>query len=692
MTLLRPTTSSSSSTGGDLPLQLNIDCGNTNDHSVRRDAGADLIGRSAEHGSAADCSTPDQERALPLCRPGTVTPPAGGVSSGVSAELSSQIDLLVDRRRTFRKRPARRQKPSRRISDNHRTRANVSRGTDQSGSRQSVEIPSPSRGGKHLQRGLRTSRQKDRHAQILEFLTVTNRNPYAEVITGTPENPHHFGNSLRGSRSLHDIAVRVVRASSMAVGMRPEGRVRWSVVDLDAKPDKRSPYWDKNGQHLCIQALQQAACEIGCQTEVIRSSHSGGLHIWIFFPAELHVSRAHHLTKRLTEQAGMHKVNAECEIFPSEIRWVPQGAPIPRSNGIRLPGGKGSALIRNGQFISEPSEIYKAFMSALSATELKPEWESLIADAYERSYESSRQRFDRQKAGYGKRKLPMPGPWTGPGQSNHLTGEYTKFVLSENPGERDDMIEAKTRKLIEDQSSYHQHASNQTKREVSNGSKIRGWLKYYRERSGLRSVDEKPRNSAHNAEQMERVEASLIEQLQLHGQSVLEWSKRRLMRETGLNFRTVSKWWDRLSDLLIKVLHTPPIKALQHLELFSNGCSCSKSLDPAVSIPPIASAEAEPSGVPAQTVKTTDQNGFSLKIRSNFARLRGWTSSIVRPDRRAVIPFEMDGDPSSGEGSNPTHAAREIESSKSLPSRVVLTPEERRQVERAELERWIAAG
>ena len=702
MTLLQAKTSSATTAGGELPLQLNIACGNTNDLSVRHDAGGHAPQRSTDICCDVDCTAPDPETALHPQGATPVSPAAGNFSSRVSIELANQIDHLVERKRVARVRTSPRRKTRRSVSDQDRPRTVVPRRADQPGSRRAIGMSSNA-GRKPAPRNqrnstgswlkLRSSRQKAFHAQVFKYLTITNSNPFVEIISGTPETPHKFGYSPPGSRSLDHVATRVVRAQSMAIGIRPEGRIREGIIDIDAKPGNRSPYWDKYGENLHLMALRQHAHDIGFRTELLRSSHSNGLHLKVLFPQELHASTVHFVLKLLVEQAGMHKVNAECEIFPSELPWVSKGAPLPRSHGIRLPGGKGSALIRDRQFIDDPAEIYGALLDALNATEVTPAGDALVAEAVKRQRAANAARWESQRnSPYGNKQPAMPEPWTGSGQSNYKIRDLTYVAMTQSAGQPREVIQAKAQKLIQQFPGFEAHASWETKRDVASGAWISEWMDSILRSHGGEFISVKPRNSAHNAEQMERVEASLMEQLQLHGRSVLEWSKRRLMRETGLNFRTVSKWWDRLADLLIKVLHTPPIKALQHLELSSNGCSCSESLDPAVSIPPIASAEAEPSGVPAQTVKTTDQNGFSLKIRSNFARLRGWTSSIVRPDRRAVIPFEMDGDPSSGEGSNPTHAAREIESSKSLPSRVVLTPEERRQVERAELERWIAAG
>jgi hypothetical protein len=413
----------------------------------------------------------------------------------------------------------------------------------------------------------------------------------------------------------------VADANRCAVGIKPEGSIRWLVIDIDAKQGRRSPYWDKHGRNLYLQALQAAAEAAGCRTVLIRSSHSNGLHLWILLPEHQPAWLVHHIGVELTACAGMHKLAAYCEVFPSLMPYV-KGKPLPRSNGIRLPGGKGSALIVDGELNSDPEAIYEALQQAVDATESNPRWDALVSNAHARGLASNAESWSR-KTPYGKLRASMPGPWTGSGQSNYLTGELTKVAMAEMAGHPDEAIIRRAIELIESHPGYQEHASSDTKRVVANGSKVAGWIKTVRTRIGAVGIDERPRNSNHNAEQMDRVRRSLTELLQTFGRSVLGWSKRELQRASGLNWRTVLKWWDRLEELCEQVMHTPPIKALHHvgadLEPLAVPSVESKSLE---SVPPVASAEQATSGVHLESQRDGFADGSSGFLSTVLERCR----------------------------------------------------------------------
>ena len=470
----------------------------------------------------------------------------------------------------------------------------------------------------------------------------------------------------------------------MAVGIKPEGRVRWLVVDVDRKVGSKSPYWDERGRNLYLQSLIAATELTGCKVVLIRSSTSKGLHLWILLPEMVHVSRAHHIGQELVARAGMVVRDGSCELFPSEIGWVPKGQAIPESKGIRLPGGHGSALITADGLVDDPGLIYEALQQALEQTTASAAWEALLADAQARCQTRFERGREQRNTCYVKRP-EMPMPWTGKHQSNYLTGEITKVAMAEKAGQPDAVIVAHAIDLITSHPGYQEWASVKTKRSVADGSKVEGWMAWLRKRAaGMAGINEKPRNSGHNAEQMQRVRMVLMEQLRAHGEAVLSWSKRELMRATGLNWRTVLKWWGQLEALLKQVMHTPPIKALHHegqpvelvlpavgsgleaepaakaqgdgLDCLAVGSDSIKSLDP---VPPAPSAETATCGV----IVETQAAGLAL-LAQRCQELRA-----------RLFPVKAVG------SVDPPPGSKRV---------MVLSPEEKRERERAELEAWLA--
>ena len=105
---------------------------------------------------------------------------------------------------------------------------------------------------------------------------------------------------------------------------------------------------DEGARAADYQAEAEAA---GCSSTLIRSSSSGGLHAFIQLPQFLKAHHVHHIGRELVARAGMTPKDGTCEIFPSEMPWVPGAktrSDYSRSRGVRLPGGKGSALIVDG--------------------------------------------------------------------------------------------------------------------------------------------------------------------------------------------------------------------------------------------------------------------------------------------------------------------------------------------------------
>ena len=480
------------------------------------------------------------------------------------------------------------------------------------------------------------------------FLAAANANGFAKVSAGKPENRHKFGRTLFRPLPLEQIASKVAQAKSMAVGIKPEGQVRWLVVDIDRKVGSKSPYWDERGRNLYTQSLIHAAELAGCRVALIRSSTSKGLHLWILLPEMVHVSRVHHIGQELVARAGMVVKDGSCELFPSEIPWSPDPRKLPESKGIRLPGGHGSALITADGLVDDPCLIYEALQQALEQTVASQEWIGLMAAAEERCQTRLKRGWEQHKTSYVKRP-EMPGPWTGSSQSNYLTGEITKVAMAEKAGQPDPVIVAHAIELITNHPGYQACASAKTKREVASGAKVTGWMLYLRRRAAAHGIDEKPRNSEHNQQEQRRVRGQLLAVLREHGEAALALSQRWWKRASGIgSIHTVRKWWGQLGELLQEVMHTPPIKALHHegrpagpvvsavgsgleaepvakaqgdgLDHLAVGSELIKSLDP---VPPVASAELATCGANVEErSRFAAPVGIAAQVYEHLARFR----------------------------------------------------------------------
>ena len=527
-----------------------------------------------------------------------------------------------------------------------------------------------------------------------------NSSNFAYVIRGTdPEAtrsktaPHKDWKTERSPWSIEQIAEAVGNAQERAIGIYPERQIRWLVIDIDAKQGSKSPYWDEYGQNLYLQALEAAVADVGCRSILTRSSTSKGLHLLILLPAMQPTHLVHHMGQELVARAGMTVQDGICEIFPSEVRWVPgfktKGRCSPRSKGVRLPGGKGSALIVDGALVTDPQSIWEEILNELDNTEATPAWDALVADAQVRVDEQFRV-SRRRKSRYGKRSVSMPGPWTGRHQSMAIVEKITRVADAELAGSPDHVIVDRAVELIQQHPGFDQFASVITKRRVRNGSWPQQWLDVWT-RKGQRQAEDHPdrvRDPDHNHRLRGETMAKLTAAVAEHGEALLELSERAAAAMLQMTRDTWRKVRKLVPDLLRSELVDPPsIKALhQNLQAEGTGCSRFESFDSAVSVPPVAPAEQETVGVHLQEQKPTHQDGFSSKFARNLASLRDQCGGLFKRKRRKFTPIDP------GEGKRAAKAERDARSP--LPAwaplePVILTPDERRARERAELEAWI---
>ena len=535
-----------------------------------------------------------------------------------------------------------------------------------------------------------------------QFLIAANSSNWSKVITGTDASPHRRWETPFRPWTIEAIADAVGNAQDRAIGIYPERQLRWLVIDIDRKPGSKSPYWDELGQNLYLQALEAAVEAAGCQSALIRSSNSKGLHLWVLLPEFQPVHRVHHIGRELVERAGMTIKDGTCEVFPSEIRYR-KGRP-PGSKGVRLPGGHGSALLVDGCLVTDPQTIWEELLAQLENTEAMPAWEALVADAEARV----QQQFSggRRKSRYGKRSVAMPAPWTGRHQSMGIVEKITRVADAELAGSPDHLIVDRAVELIQQHQGFEQFASPITKRRVRNGSWPQQWLDVWT-RKGQRQAEDHPdrvRDPEHNhrlrGQSMDKLRAALDE----HGEALLELSERAAASLLKMTRDTWRKLRKLVPDLLrSEVVDTPPIKAQdQDLQVQAVGCSRFEFIESAVSVPPARFAESATVGVHLEEQETSAQNGFESLISSNLSRLRDQCAGLFKQKRRESTPIDP-----GWKGKRAAPAERDarldldlIDSSSRIDSGghrlqrfgAVLTPEQRRDRERAELEAWINSG
>ena len=224
------------------------------------------------------------------------------------------------------------------------------------------------------------------------FLGAVFSNSRAKVITRLPGADHSWRSEFR-SWSLALIAAAIYNPA-LIVGLRPEGTVRLIVVDIDNKVGYSSPYWHPTGQSRQMRALEREALASGCSVVWLRSSASGGLHALILLPAAVKAWQAHWVAVELVCRAGMRLKPGQCEVFPSQMSYSVSSDPRtwPKSNGVRLPGQEGSALLLGAQLVTSTDAIYSHLLQALDYTEALPSWTELQEAAEARRLQAGRGR------------------------------------------------------------------------------------------------------------------------------------------------------------------------------------------------------------------------------------------------------------------------------------------------------------
>ncbi len=336
-------------------------------------------------------------------------------------------------------------------------------------------------------------------------------------------------------------------------GIRQEKFIRYGVADIDHKEDYASQYWNKFAKSPELIELEERAERIGCRVSFLRSSHSGGLHVFVSFPEAIHAWLAHWLMLWLLEASGMAVKAGQAEVFPSRIHYCSDGQRA-RSNGFRLPGQEGSALIVAETFYEGVDRIYGQLLDDLENTELCGEWKQALKNA-----ERVKLLHKRSEKATNKNAVTPDTDleWTGKGCSNELMARITTLVRLANrsikcPIELGKIIANTAMSLT----GFNKFASEETKKDLmlERGGWGERWAKSSLRKHFCGMLAAQAKDSDRN-ERLFNESRETLKKLAEENPGAGSWSKRRVARESGLARGTVEKHWDYWVSL---VEHTSP--------------------------------------------------------------------------------------------------------------------------------------
>ena len=339
---------------------------------------------------------------------------------------------------------------------------------------------------------------------------------------------------------------------SFVSGIRQEKLVRYGVADIDHKEDYASQYWNEFAKSPELIELERRAEQIGCRVSFIRSSHSGGLHAFVSFPKLIHAWLAHWLMLWLLEASGMAVKAGQAEVFPSRIDYRSDGQRA-RSNGFRLPGQGGSALIVAETFYEGADRIYGQLLDDLENTESCRKWKRALSKCKEFRYFRLRAEKDFDRTGV---RPETDIEWKEDGNSNEILRRITTIVRMAN---RNIKCAIQLGRIIRDVAmsapGFNQFASEATKKDLmrERGGWGERWAKSSLSKQFCGMLASCERDSGRNERLSNESKKKIKDFAEQHPEATT-WSKRKLAREIGIARGTLEKHWEYWVSLMA---HTP---------------------------------------------------------------------------------------------------------------------------------------
>jgi hypothetical protein len=265
------------------------------------------------------------------------------------------------------------------------------------------------------------------------------------------------------------------------IGLRFGEYTRYGMVDID----RGSPYHPENNEDE-FRKLIQALETIGLNGYLlVRSSESGGIHIYFFLPREVKSFDLACGMKYALEDSGITLQGGKVEIFPNPKEYDKKK--VTNYNAHRLPLQSGSYLLDPKEFYPISADLDRFLVGA------EEDAKNQDMELLEEAIATSRKRFYQAKFGKGSAcpseqdlsskaqvwlddlKIILSEGWTGPGQTNDLLREIGKRVVvfdelspeaqqAAANGNKEPLIREIAQRIVEiavNLPGYHQYCNHQ---------------------------------------------------------------------------------------------------------------------------------------------------------------------------------------------------------------------------------------
>lgn len=366
--------------------------------------------------------------------------------------------------------------------------------------------------------------------------------------------------SIKRPRSKDEIA-RIVAEEEIIIGVRHEKLTRIITLDFDKKRSHVSEYLRTIEGTRKIFHLIERSEQCGCQVSMVRSSASGGLHLLIALPEAVPSWKAYWIGAELLHGAGMEEQSGQAEVFPSRLDYR-DGGPKDwaRSNGFRLPGQEGSALIVGKTSIEDQELIYKQLVCDLENTEICEAWEGLLDTAIAYKKSRSVQRYKNNVKTWAKKKINKACGviWTSGGQSEENLRQITIWARKNSAAKTVEELASVIRTAAVQCKGFNQYASENTKKDLS--GKPGDWAERWARSSLRNDRNEQIRETVKKTDKSRNEDLCKLSRAKLtrvwkQFKDASSWSKRKLAKAAGISFQTLQKHWDYWVQLASSQLH-----------------------------------------------------------------------------------------------------------------------------------------
>ena len=237
------------------------------------------------------------------------------------------------------------------------------------GKNQAAYLPERGR-AKHCAVG----QHNDKNRQILDWFDQfsTWRHIYSEVRPGKPE--WKTEEKFQASLSPKELFKRWQNKRKL-IGVRFRQTTRYFMLDIDIG----SIYHPENNPNA-LQRIREVLESIGvCRWLIVRSSCSGGIHLYCPLPDQFVVWRVARLLEQTLLGAGFEIADGTLEVFPNYIPYIPDPESRPLLKGHRLPLQPGTASYLLDEDLNVVSDDLTSFIQAWEQTALGQDSELFAA-------------------------------------------------------------------------------------------------------------------------------------------------------------------------------------------------------------------------------------------------------------------------------------------------------------------------